>query len=47
MFGIVSSTGGPGRGDSARPASSRSPRTCSAIAIDPDRPVERMPPTQA
>ena len=43
-FGIARSLAGSGRGESARPASASSPRTCSAIAIEPDSPVERMPP---
>ena len=47
MFGMVNSGGGAALGSSRSPAAPSSSRTCSAIAIEADRPVERMPPTQA
>ena len=44
MFGM---RGGGSRGPAARASSSSPSRTCSAIAIEADSPVERIPPTQA
>ena len=38
--------GASSSGSSARPAAASSARTCSAIAIEAERPVERIPPTR-